>query len=77
MLTQLMDRYFPAIAKKYRTCDQFWRDTTNNEVKMEFSLFFCVTINTMIDSPVKTTPHRDFKNVAIGLCALFVQGGSK
>ncbi|KAF9512970.1 hypothetical protein BS47DRAFT_1362758 [Hydnum rufescens UP504] len=41
---------------------------------MEFSLFFCVAINATVKSPVKTVPHRDFKNVAIGVCAIFVLG---
>ncbi|KAF9506007.1 hypothetical protein BS47DRAFT_1367659 [Hydnum rufescens UP504] len=41
---------------------------------MEFSLFFCIEIDVTVKSPVKTVPHRDFKNVAIGVCAIFVLG---
>lgn len=70
----LLHRYFPAIAAKYRACDEYWRKTTNGEVKTLFSLFFCVAINIQVLSRVITVPHRDFKNVAIGLCALFVLG---
>ncbi|KAF9512964.1 hypothetical protein BS47DRAFT_1393708 [Hydnum rufescens UP504] len=74
VLTKLLDQYFPVIAAKYRAADEFWRSKTNNQVTVQFSLFFCVAINATVKSPVKTVPHRDFKNVAIGVCAIFVLG---
>ncbi|KAF9506037.1 hypothetical protein BS47DRAFT_1399871 [Hydnum rufescens UP504] len=74
VLTKLLDQYFPAIAAKYRAADRFWRSETGNRVTLQFSLFFCVAINATVKSPVKTVPHRDFKNVAIGVCAIFVLG---
>ncbi|KAF9508757.1 hypothetical protein BS47DRAFT_1365748 [Hydnum rufescens UP504] len=64
VLTKLLDQYFPAIAAKYRAADRFWQSETGNQVALQFSLFFCVAINATVKSPVKTVPHRDFKNVA-------------
>ncbi|KAF9519766.1 hypothetical protein BS47DRAFT_1388017 [Hydnum rufescens UP504] len=74
VLTKLLDQYFPVIAAKYRAADRFWRSETGNRVALQFSLFFCVAINATVKSPIKTVPHRDFKNIAIGVCAIFVLG---
>ncbi|KAF9508550.1 hypothetical protein BS47DRAFT_1397703 [Hydnum rufescens UP504] len=70
----MMDTYFPAITKKYRCCDEYWRDHTDGAVKVISSLFFLVSINASLSEHVKTLPHHDRKNIAVGICALFVFG---
>ncbi|KAF9504064.1 hypothetical protein BS47DRAFT_1369056 [Hydnum rufescens UP504] len=74
LLTNMMDTYFPAIAKKYRCCDEYWRGCTNGVIKAISSLFFLVSINASLSEHVKTWPHRNRKNVAIGICTIFIFG---
>ncbi|KAF9503346.1 hypothetical protein BS47DRAFT_1369598 [Hydnum rufescens UP504] len=74
LLTNMMDTYFPAIANKYRCCDEYWQGRTNGVIKAISSLFFLVSINASLSECVKTWPHRDRKNVAIGICTVFIFG---
>ncbi|KAF9509697.1 hypothetical protein BS47DRAFT_1365080 [Hydnum rufescens UP504] len=72
ILTSMMGMYFPAIAEKYCQCDEYWRCRTNGMVKAVSSLFFLITINASLSEHVKTWLHSDRKNIAVGICALFI-----
>lgn len=42
---------------------------------MDFGLWWAATINFPTQGSVKSRLHRDWKNVAAGLCAIWVFGG--
>jgi hypothetical protein len=70
----MMDTYFPAITKKYCCCDEYWQDHTDGTIKVISSLFFLMSVNASLSECVKTWLHCDRKNIAIGICALFIFG---
>lgn len=41
---------------------------------MEFGHFFTMAVNADLGERVMSFPHRDTKNIAVGLCALFIFG---
>ena len=73
--TLLVDKYFPEIAERARQCEEHWAKLPGNEeMKMEFGLWWAATINIPTRGSVKTRLHRDWRNVAGGLCAIWVYG---
>ncbi|KAF9520947.1 hypothetical protein BS47DRAFT_1386640 [Hydnum rufescens UP504] len=74
ILTGMMDAYFPTIAAKYRHCHEYWQAQTNGCMGAVSSIFFLVSINASFSERVKTLPHRDRKNIAVGICGVFVFG---
>lgn len=74
LLTVFLVTYFPAIAAKYQECNEYWQARSGGAIRTIFSLFFMVTVNASLGERVKTFLHRDRKNLAIGVCCLFIFG---
>lgn len=45
-----------------------------SDLRMEFGLFFTMAINVSVGGRVHSILHRDFKNLAVGLCGIFPFG---
>ena len=57
-----------------RECDEYWA-SQHPEAAMLFGLFYSMTVNMNIGlKRVFTPPHRDSKNLSLGLCVVFVYG---
>lgn len=68
-----MGRYFPGVATLCKELDEFWYKKLG--YKMEFGLFYTMAINVDINGErVKSIPHRDARNLAWGVCAIFPFG---
>lgn len=75
-INQLLRQYFPGVAARSAACNQYWKDLTGGRVEMPFGHFFVCCVNFAIDGSVKTLPHKDWKNIAAGLCSIFTYGMS-
>ncbi|KAF9026369.1 hypothetical protein BDZ89DRAFT_1134796 [Hymenopellis radicata] len=70
----LAARLFPVIAARYLACAEYMR--TNHKIEPMFGLFW----NWCLNAPLAGTqrvfcdPHVDFKNLALGVCIVFVYG---
>ena len=72
----LVNEWFPEIAEQARQCEKHWKTFCKDEqLKMDFGLWWAATINFPTRGSVKTVLHRDWRNVAAGLCAIWVFGG--
>lgn len=70
----MLERYFPGIAAHYKELDNFWRDNSSDEKRMEFGYFHCIAVNVDMGKPVRSLPHRDFHDLAYGVCAIIAYG---
>ncbi|KAL0568764.1 hypothetical protein V5O48_013215 [Marasmius crinis-equi] len=72
----ILRNVFPAIAMWYARCAQYMSDT--HQLKPKFDLFwnFCLNgVGPATEVPrVQCKPHVDFKNIALGVCMIFIYG---
>lgn len=72
-----MDLYFPELASRAAVSNAEWKEKTKGAVEMMFPYFFSSTLNIPADgktSTVMSKPHRDWKNTAAGMCAVYIYG---
>lgn len=65
--------YFPAVAQRYQRSIDWHKE--NNNIQPHFGLFWNFCINSTLGTNltrVHCKPHADRKNIAGGVCALFV-----
>jgi hypothetical protein len=77
----LLVRYFPAVARRAEDAEAWWQKAAQEDgvepFKLLFRRFFTATINATMKGQLAdmvVVPHLDVKNVAAGLCAVFVFG---
>ncbi|KAK7019813.1 hypothetical protein VNI00_017902 [Paramarasmius palmivorus] len=70
----MIRKVFPGIYKRFMDCSQ-WMEQ-NYGLKAPYGVFFNFCLNGVVDGyqRVHCQPHVDFKNVALGVCMLFVYG---
>lgn len=72
---KLVNEWFPEIAERARRCEKHWQTFCKNEdLRMDFGLWWIATVNFPTRGSAKSRLHRDWKNVAAGLCAIWVFG---
>lgn len=69
-MNHLFSLHFPLIARRYREC------ANKLGIKALFGLFFNFCINAPLDPAerIHCAPHVDWKNLAMGICVVFVYG---
>jgi hypothetical protein len=80
-VNRLLERYFPEIARRSKEAEQWWRNAVQDDGTGPFCLlfgnFFAATVNVTMKGQLAdmvVIPHADVKNVAAGVCGLFVFG---
>ncbi|KAJ8078124.1 hypothetical protein PM082_000330 [Marasmius tenuissimus] len=72
----ILERVFPKIADRYRECNKYMWE--NYGLEPPFGLFWNVCLNGMSKAtkPLRVfcTPHVDYKNIALGVCMIFIYG---
>lgn len=71
-----MEIYWPGVTSLCRELDKFWYEKASGKPRMDFGLFYNMAINVDMGERVKSIPHRDLMNLAFGVCAIMVFGGS-
>ncbi|KAF9045653.1 hypothetical protein BDZ89DRAFT_1127585 [Hymenopellis radicata] len=74
LASSMAEAHFPGIAGRYKACRDYMR--TKYNIPAQFGLFFNWCLNAPRPSVkrVHCDPHVDFKNIALGICVIFVYG---
>ncbi|KAF9039512.1 hypothetical protein BDZ89DRAFT_1060957 [Hymenopellis radicata] len=74
LASAMAEDHFPGIARRYKTCHEYMRDEYG--ITTPFGLFFnwCLNAPRLGVKRVHCDPHVDFKNIALGICIVFVYG---
>ena len=77
----MLERYFPEIAKRSQLAEAWWKGEAEKDgaepFRLLFGNFFAATVNATMKGQLAdmvVIPHADVKNVAAGVCALFIYG---
>lgn len=77
----MLERYFPEIAQRSKQAEGWWKAEAEKDGAEPFQLlfgnFFTATVNATMKgqfADMVIVPHADVKNVAAGVCAVFVYG---
>ncbi|KAF9515163.1 hypothetical protein BS47DRAFT_1391892 [Hydnum rufescens UP504] len=79
-MSRILERWFPKYAARCAASNEWWKSRTQGFVAMKFGYFFNCCVNVAEATPgtppadVKCGPHVDYKNIAGGVCALYVIG---
>lgn len=70
MMNKFFQDHFKSISKRYKRCAK------TLGIKPHFGYFFNFCINAALDSTnrIHCAPHVDWKNLAVGICVVFVYG---
>lgn len=75
-MNEILEVEFPLIARRYKACAQYMRDTYG--IEPLYGLFWNFCLNAArpkrVIRRVHCFPHVDWKNLAIGICVVFVYG---
>lgn len=77
LASSMAEVHFPGVAARYKTCREYIK--IKYGITTPFGLFF----NWCLNAPrpgvkrVHCDPHVDFKNIALGICIVFVYGWSR
>lgn len=74
----LLHQHFPSLAELYKDTSDFWKgDAGNKSWGAPFGPYFSMAVNVDIGAKVSSIPHRDVKNLSVGLCCIFVFGACR
>ncbi|KAI0055118.1 hypothetical protein BV25DRAFT_1843180 [Artomyces pyxidatus] len=72
--SSMVEAHFPGIAQRYRRCHQVIKDEYGIEPLFGLFYNFCLNAARPGVPRVFCQPHVDWKNIAIGVCLIFVYG---
>ncbi|KAK1219073.1 hypothetical protein PQX77_018222 [Marasmius sp. AFHP31] len=73
---KILERVFPEIANRYKECNKFMREKYGLEPPFGLFWNFCLNGMSKATKPLRVfcTPHVDYKNIALGVCMIFIYG---
>lgn len=75
LVDQCLSDHFPVLKKLYQDTSAFWAEKSPDGLgKAPFGSYFSMAINVDLGAQVSSIPHRDMKNLSVGLCVIFVFG---
>jgi hypothetical protein len=74
IVNSLLHSVFPGIAKRYERCKAYMKKTYNLEPGYGLFWNFCVNSPCKLFKRIHCKPHVDAKNLALGICVLYIWG---